>query len=583
MYGRRNNNYNSNYNYNNYNSYNGGGSNTKNIPCKYFQMGKCNKGSNCNYSHNTNNYSNNNRNNNYNSFNGTIGSRFNNFSSNNNGDVMEISDAPNGKNEQQILTEYLQQSSLQRLNQEILNDMKSAMSEMQVDPLTSAYSPGYPGKVLIIDQSRELSSQEIRWKHYQAQQSNSISQHEQEMKARRADVGKCLLFVKSNSLKAARYSQLGTDNLSKNMSSASSMKPFIDFEPNFSSNVSSFGTSSTTKSGNIFGTSQQLGQAATSNSAVGNPFGSSPFANAGNTASSGTSAFGTPAFSNSSFSANNNTTSGGFGGATTGAFGAPAFGTNSNSAFGAGNTNNGTSAFGTPSFKTANGTGQNNAANPTSAFGASPFGANASTTQTFGNQSTNTGSVFGNAAFSANTQTANNGTQPSAAPFGSSAFGSNAFGSGAFGNSPFAAASEKSVNAGAMPSGNTANTATVFGQPAFSSNSFNSQGSAQAQPNLTSNAAPQNVNNGFGGQGAANSSQNATSFAGFSFGAAGAQEANGNNSGIQNRRFVQGLPDPSIKNCTKEDLPNTVLEQFSKPSFDLGRVPDCPPPFELVA
>lgn len=583
MYGRRNNN----YNYGNYNSYNGGGSNTKSIPCKYFQMGRCNKGANCNYSHNTNNSSNN-RNNNYNAFNGPVGSRFNNFSSGNNDDVMEISDAPNGRYEQQILTEYLQQSSLQKVNQEILDDMKSAMSEMQVDPLTSAYSPGYPGKVLIIDGQRELSSQETRWKYYQAQRSNSIMQHEQEMKARRADIGKCLLFVKSNSLKAARYSQLGTENLSKNMNSISTMKPFIDFQPNLSFNgvpgsVSSFGTSTTTKPGSIFGGSQQFGQAATTNSAAANPFGSSPFSKAGGAAPSGSSAFGTPAFSSNSFAANNNTSNGGFGGATGGAFGTPAFGANSNSTFGAGNTNNSASVFGTPAFKMDNKMGQNNAANTTSAFGASPFGASAPTTQTLGNQSTNTGSVFGTPAFSANTQATTNVAQPSSASFGSSAFGANGFASSAIGGSPFGAAPQNSAIAGAPTFGKATNTTTAFGQPSFPSNLSTNQGSSLPQTNVTNNAATQHANIGFGGQTDANKNQNASPFSGFSFGDTGAQGTNARTSGSANSRFVQGLPNPSIKCSSKEDLPSPVLEQFSKPSFDLGRVPDCPPPAELVA
>ncbi|CAI4038068.1 hypothetical protein SMKI_04G4080 [Saccharomyces mikatae IFO 1815] len=415
----------------------------------------------------------------------------------------------------------------------------------------------------------------------------------------------------------------------------SSVKPGLS-NTNGANPFTTNGASNTGMGSNVFGrpsfgaTSSMTGGATAS--AFGQPqfgantnnTGNAPISAFGNTNNViKPSAFGAPAFG-SSAPVNINTP------ATSSAFGAPSFGSTS---FG------NTAAMGNPFSKAPSSMG--------SAFGQTGFGANGTdTTSSSTNHSNNsafgttqnvpltasspfgslqqnssqnasaTSSVFGKPAFgtAGNTQSPFSAIQNSstttgtgASPFGS--FGTNnsnksPFGDlqngAAVGTSPFGLTNSKTNNNNeSSPFGATDNQASIK-QSAFGQGTSGSFVSAPSNPDMNTNT---NFQSAFGNKG-------------FSFGIAPQKDTNKvsttsstfgqipntnieNNSGRSpfgfgqqpmsintascKTRFVQGIPSEKDGFLELADLAEETLKIFEANKFELGLVPDVPPPPALVA
>ncbi|KAH3902058.1 uncharacterized protein SCODWIG_00052 [Saccharomycodes ludwigii] len=578
--------------YNNYNS----NKNNK-PPCRFFQQGSCYKGSKCSFAHV---YANN-------------SSNSSNSSSNNNTSKDDkFIKTFEGKTPNEAVQYFTSDNLVGKIESEIVSDINISAKAIKSNPLLSSYSMPNPCTVLLIEPSRELSPEELRWKYYDAKQKNSLTAYENEIKAREADMQKCMEYIKNNSKKAARYLQIGTKNNLQNAQSGN-LKPFIDFPIDFN-NVSS-------------STSQPFGQIASpfgqpTNSAFGTPsFGSSQ----GNSSSG--SVFGTPSFSNNTnsnadasnvfgkpaFGATNNANGTGIGSA----FGAPTFGSTvtSNNA----NSNSAGSAFGAPAFGTP-------------AFGATSFGSTAAPNN---NNNNSVGSAFGAPAFGSttvsNNSTAFNSTTTlnAANPFGSimpaltnnnidkntDTFFKSAFGTPTAANgqkqsgiaNPFDASAPKpNLFTQNLNSPNSTDTSSPFGTGSFGK-PFSNPAGFKANENTTANGSPFAANtsnqqtnppkndlpfgntnntpntavfttNTNGNQfGQALQSQNHSPF-GVNVQDSNSRLANSNTNTIH-QRFIQGKLHKEIK---EEDLPESVISAFKSEFFVLGEVPDVPPPITLI-
>lgn len=223
----------------------------RNQTCKYFEQGRCFKGSNCKFAH--------------------------------------ISPSDNQ------LTKFTSSSHLVALSNEIKNDLKE-FGNFESKTFSSLGFPS-PATTNLIDGSRELSFEELRVQFYQDPTTyNSFIQQREE------DYKKVLDFLKQNYDKAARYLQLAAKGENK-------LKPFIPFSgmnPSFGS--SGFGGSGTPAFG-----SSGFGQSGFGQSGFGqSAFGKSAFSQ--NDTAQKSSPFGglaenkgnaTPFGSNSAFAGSN--------------------------------------------------------------------------------------------------------------------------------------------------------------------------------------------------------------------------------------------------------------------------------------
>lgn len=551
---------------------------SSNIPCKYFQQGKCTRGNNCKFAHV------------YVNENGSRQSQSQESGS---------SEADNYKN-------FVNPNAITRIEKTILTDLVDAES-FQRKPLSSAYSYGTPCTVNLIN-GRDYSPEESRLQYYEAQKNGLLNQYEVEMKAREKDMEKCFAHIRSHPDWAARFLQKTTKELTET-GQITMKNDFVNFPLDLTGQMydntkpaSVFGSNpfSTGKSASPFGNTVTnvnpgaFGQTSFGSNKAGFGLGSG-------VESSG-SAFGAPSFGN--INGNTQTTGGVFGkpvfgaASSSSAFGAPATSATNNFTNSADPSTNSNSLFGKPQF----GSGQANAAvngvfgKP--AFGASPFGnqqpaafgSNAAT-GAFGA----TQKIAGNSSFGAaqNNFNTNSGSSPfgstqgnitssvAASPFAS--LQKNAQNNAFTGQSPFGSSNinQKPGVVNASPFSNL-QTATKGPENVFGSgmapkpNSSMSTSFASGGPFAFGN---QNTNNGSTSSPFA--TVNTNQFNGF------ASPTNSNvaapnvvRSGLT-PRFVQGVPSKDDK-LSPEELDREALEQFESGKFILGKVPDVPPPAALI-
>ncbi|CCE88874.1 Piso0_001664 [Millerozyma farinosa CBS 7064] len=329
-----------------------------------------------------------------------------------------------------------------------------------------------------------------------------------------------------------------------------------------------FGSSAFGSSG--FGSSS-FGKPSTGSSAFGSSgFGSSGFGQAapGQAASgqagSGQSAFGSSGFGSSAFgqSASGQAASGSSG------FGSSGFGSSGFGSSGFGKPSTGSSAFGSSGFGSSGfgSSGFGKASTGQSSFGSSGFG------KPGADQSGSTSSPFGNAASQSNANSSpfaslgSSGAQAS----GGSAFGASGFGS--FGNS----AQGKPGDTNAAPSGfsalsssanNQPNQSSPFGSLAKGASPFGSVASNTQNTQNQNN----NTNSPFGSapKTATSSSSFPSAFGGGSF--ASNQGTTGVNGSASSAPGLEELKQYDPK----------VTEAFQATKFELGHVPEVPPPLQL--
>lgn len=438
--------------------------NKSNIPCKFYQQGKCTKGNMCNYSHT--------------SFNGSI-----------NNSTLQKSD-------QEKYNDFINDKSWDRLSKEVYSDMLDVCT-YQMKPLTSSYSLGYPCSVNLI-QGRDFSPEENRFLYWKLARQGSLLQYENEINTKAKDMEKCLEFLKGNARKGARFLQLATKNQKETGNLPS--KPFIEY--------------------NLDSSNQQY------SNHTSTPFGN-PFNLSGNNSSKPltqpmNSVFGQPTFGNKG-SVNNLTVE-----SQSMSFGS--FGCNGN-AFGQSSIPNSGGSFGKPSFGSI----------PSSNVFGNP---------TFGNISTNQTNTFGMPSF---------GNTNIQSPFGNisqgTSFNSNVSNTPTFGNNIFGSGSMNT----SFTSGSN-NQLSEFGR---SSTNI----SSPFEINLTNQNAFKPVNSN-------------EMFKPFQVG-----EINNSNSEMVEKnmgsKFLQGMPSDEDK-LTVQELPKEIVDAFTAQVFIIGKVPDIPPPLELI-
>lgn len=581
---------------------------TSRVPCKYFQQGRCTRGSSCKFAHI-----------NPNGINGS-------------------SESGQHMSEADLYRSFVSPNSLNKIERTITNDLRDSES-FQQRPLTSAYSYGSPCAVNLIS-GRDYSPEESRSEFYSAQLQGTGQQYIAQINAREMDMQQCFTHVKSHLDWASRFLQKNTKDLVE--TGQRSMKSeFVNFPLRLSGGDAGFAdtaynappstgngafgqpTSGGAFEAPAFGSSSfgsapvgpnNAGGAFSKSTAVGgNPFSTNKTSNAfgsssGNSnpfipsaKSSGSNAFGQPAFGagpspatgsafgKPAFSSPSAPTSGGS------AFGKPAFGS-------AASTTSGGSAFGQPAFgtSTALGSGQSAFGKPafdsrsSTSFGGSAFGKPAfgSTGSAQGNEPSSASTAFGQPVFGS-TPTQSNGTSA----FGKPAFGSTpaqlAGGASPFGqSSPFSTAATNNSNQNISPFGSSAFTKTQapfggtnqpFGSAPTNTNSpfaalqDQSKPSPLGQTTFDSKSGSENQSVG--------NTQPASS-ASFS-GSFGSQQspftkaAGSSQPQPPQHKFIQGKPTPE-DNITVKELDQKTLAQFQDGHFSLGNVPDIPPPLELI-
>ncbi|CAR26911.1 ZYRO0C04290p [Zygosaccharomyces rouxii] len=371
--------------------------------------------------------------------------------------------------------------------------------------------------------------------------------------------------------------------------------------PSFGS--SAFGGANTTTANNNTnaGSGGVFGQPAFGNTSnLGSSFGTSSVGSNPFTSNSGGSAFGKPAFGSAPGSSESAFGKPAFGSTTTppasggSAFGKPSFGSSAfgQSAFGANAQqqqqqqqpqqqppSTAGSVFGQPPF------GSNAAgaapATGSSVFGQPSAGSQANATSAFGKpmfgstpgQSNSTGaSAFGQPNFKPSPFGASNNATQNASPFGTSAFTQN--------QSPF------SNNTNTTNTTSTTSTAPFGSAPTSSSSPFSSlqQNQNQAKPEpisqTTFGSQTQPSSSPFG-----NAQQPSVAPFGSSTGPKSSPFSNVANPSISQPtapKFTQGLPTEE-DNVPANELDQKTLQQFQMDHFNLGEVPDIPPPLELIA
>lgn len=487
------------------------------------------------------------------------------------------------------MRDFWDNSTLDRKSSEIADELKE-FAEFQ-SLTTSSFGLADPAVQNLIS-GRDYSFEESRLDFYQAQQNNSIPDYEKTINIRTQDMKNCIDFLKKDTKKAARYTQLTAKQKYENPNESFNIKPFIESPLDLTGNSLAANSQSGAFGSSPFG--------ATSNAS--NPFGSSttfnPFGG------SNTSPFGNQNTKPSVFGSSNlsqNTTNSAFGQSSfgkapaAGAFGSQSLGSTGSSAFGQsafGNqTSTNTSPFGGKSLGATTTTPSSGSAFGSSGFGSSGFGTgNTATTNSafgstaFGAAKPSTSSAFGSSTFGA---TPSNPSTSSA--FGSSTFGtapanpstSSAFGSSTFGAAPAASNTTSAFGGASLGSTTTANSAfgsSGFGQSTASTSPF---GQSTTTPNSTSI---------FGQSGTSNTSllgntnsntsafgkpQASSGLGTVSFGGFGKSLDPGSGASFK-PAFKQAANDePRAK---EDELSDQVKEHFTANEFTIGMVPEIPPP-----
>ncbi|CAM9017621.1 unnamed protein product, partial [Wickerhamomyces anomalus] len=449
------------------------------------------------------------------------------------------------------LRDFWDQSTLDRKSTEISEELRDFETFESLS--SSAFGLADPAVENLIS-GRDYSFEESRLDFYQAQQANAVQDYEKMINIRTQDMKNCVDFLKKDTRKPARYTQVTTREKFEHPPTYAA-KPFINFPLDLTGNSlsnntqspfgsSPFGGSSNTTS-NPFGCTNiqsfwSVYSLGNSSSTGGGAFGSQSL---GGTSAFGQSGFGSSAASTSPFGTANPLGSAfgssGFGSATGPSFGGASLGSsNSKSAFGS-------SGFGQPSTTSTSPFGQQKPA-ATSAFGTSGFGTSNSTSSPFGSAGISTNkdqqSPFG--------AISTTGDKPST---------SSAFGQGSISQSPFGQVEQKA----ASPFGQNS-TISPFGQSAF--------GQSTVQPS-SSSAFGQS---GAIGQSPFGQSQNTAGLGSVSFG-----NAFGN---FLQQPSGQSFT-PTFKQSAKEEarskedeLGDEVKAQFTASTFTIGLVPEVPPP-----
>ncbi|ODV97938.1 hypothetical protein PACTADRAFT_47768 [Pachysolen tannophilus NRRL Y-2460] len=459
---------------------------------------------------------------------------FNNYGNNNNN---------NNNNNNSNKSAFWAPENLDKRRKEVQTDLEE-VRQFDAKPVLSSYGLA-PPSVLNLIHNRDMSFEELRYLYY-----TNPQEYEKSVNARIKDYDKVLSFLKNQDMKAARYLQLTAQEAAKHNGVLPKVKPFVDFEIDFNSGSSNspFGTvGNNNNGGTLFGSSGFGSKSQSLTGAFGN-LGGSTNSGFGSTAPAPSSAFGSTAFGASSGNAfskpvgafgslsnNNNNTSSGFGSA--------GFGT-------------GSSAFGSSGFGSTNNNSNNNNNNSSSsAFGSSGFG-----TSAFGSSATTGSSPFG--AFGAAQQRQQQPFAAAQPPSTTSPFGMtlsktapNPFANNTTSTtSPFAAA-------------NT-NSSTFFGATSNVGSSF-----GNVTPASTATTATTAINP-FATQTTASSTP-------FGFGVTPTNiTTNSNTLGFnQAPGLVQaGVP---AEQTSIKDLSEKVINLFKNDRFELGKVPEIPPPLEL--
>ena len=416
-----------------------------------------------------------------------------------------------------------------RRETEIRNDMNELQEMLSTsNHIFTSYSLKPPVQINILPQ-RDFSYEEDRLQYYIARNNNSITQYEQQISNRRKDMADSTNNLKSNTQRAVRYLQLAVQNPTSNP------KPLIP-PIDINAPVATFTTSNS-----IFGNVS---------SAASNPFGqqSNPFGGGASSQSGsafkpatvGGGAFGSQSLNSSPFATLKTTSN--------------ANGINSNT-FGKTSSTLGQTGFGSTPAGGFGSSGFESTAisNP---FGASPFSSS----------SPNTANPFGASVSPANTST----SAPTASAFGSSSFGQSGFGNSGFGQSSFATSTSTAPVASASGPSNIANPFGA-GVPSGSSNPFgNSPSISNNSP--FGNANPMNTNGGMlSSNNVFQGNSQASPFGEMSANKFGGQGSAG---------FKQS--DLGEEHTKMEDINSEeILEIFRSDIFQIGRVPDIPPPVEL--
>lgn len=550
--------------------------------CKYYANGNCKFGNSCRFSHE---------------------------------DPKELT-----KKKGYTLQDFISPKELNNLTESIrlgLNEYKQFAST----PVLSSFGLGYPAVNNLID-GRDVSFEELRLQYLEASQNNTVGELERQLELRKKDMEYCMNHIRGKENLAARYQQKSAEP------GAQLPKPFVPLsvdesvarlsnQPSTLGNskvaANPFGQSSVgsldqnnpfavgaTTSKAPFGTQNQTNSTSSVFSSSGGQSGSSAFGKSGFGLSAfGLSGFGKPSTGLSGFGLSGFGLSGfglsgfglsGFGQATSGqalsgqdrsglsafglsGFGLSGFGLSSFGKSAFGQADSGQSAFGLSGFGKPP-TGQ-------SAFGLSGFGKASTGQSTFGQSSF--GKMGADKSGSTNSPFANITSQSNAtlSPFaslgltstqasGGSAFGTSGF--GLFGNNTKSSpedtnAATSGFSALSSSATNQPNQSSPFGSLAkgtspFGSASSNNQNS-QNQSNIT--------NFPFG-----SASQDASSSLSFTDAFGKGTFASG-----QGTVGVNGFSSsaPGLEELKQYDP--KVTEAFQATKFELGNVPEVPPPLQL--
>lgn len=499
----------------------------------------------------------------------------------------------NTQNDSNSIANFTNPLTLGQKEKEIKDDIAS-FKILEQKPVLSSYGLQFPATANLIA-GRDVSLEELRLQYLEAQALGTMQAYETQMAARTKDMEYCVGEIRNRELLAARYLQVSATK--------TPAKPFIPktLEENLQqfSQPSAFGGQGFgNNGGSVFGNSQP-------SSAFGKPstsgFGAAGF---GASASAGNkpSAFGSSAFGSSGFGSASTTTT-----PTTNPFGGSST-TPASNPFGGSSSAFGSAGFGALLAKP-------DTTNSTSAFGSTGFGqlsTNQAGSSAFGNSgfgSTATKSAFGSSSFG-------NATTSSTAsnPFGSTTASLGGFGSLGFGNvskpAPFGASQPlpfgTATTSNPLPFGTTASSTTNPINPlpfgATSALPFGAVDSTKPLP-FGNAAATNSTALPFGNAAATNTTA-------LPFGKAAATKTTalpfGNANTFNSSSSASASPQPfGMSNGTsvpstggaKEDLAAAttyteidlstlkaeISQAFNAPEFQVGHIPDIPPPRSLCA
>lgn len=423
----------------------------------------------------------------------------------------------NSGNIVETVQQFCDIKSIAKKESEMRNDMNELNELITSFPHAFTSYSLKPPAITNILPLRDFSFEEDRLLYYSAKSSNTLPHYQNQIRNRQEDMKKSINYLKNNTQKAVRYLQLSLQ------SNNTTVKPFIEpFDPNIM-------VSSNQNSGNsIFGNV----------SAASNPFGTSSFSSNNNGAFGSAGAFSSAGATNSSQTPisspfGSSTTNNPFGGTANNTFGKSSFGnTQPIGAFGKsgfGNNSKDFGGFGASGFET------NAMASSAKPNTQSPFGNSTASSMPFGSASTSNPTSFGtNSNNKSPFNTSSTDTNKVSSPFGSSGFGSSGFGSTGFGNT---------------------NQPSVFGANRTTQVSTQSPFASSGDNSLNSGANP--FSNAVFNDSTPTNHQFPTQPSGF-------------------KQCEIELPSTKI-----EDLHSNIVALFKSEKFELGKVPDIPPPFEL--